>query len=203
MLLVLVGLLGAPAPPASAHASLLSSDPVPGAVLATAPTDVRLVFDEPVTPAVEGVRLVGVDGSTVVLDARAVDDTVLVTLPTGLARGSWLLSWRVVSADAHPISGVLGFAVGAPSAEAPPAPAAVESPLAELLLTGARALTYGGVLALVGLVLVRTLVLRQSRPGRAAPVAALVAGTGAVLAVPLEWLAVQAADPAALLDGGL
>ncbi|RCK68451.1 hypothetical protein DT076_16190 [Desertihabitans brevis] len=203
VLLGLVALVAVPAVPASAHASLLSSDPAPGTVLATAPSDVRLVFDEPVTPAVEGVRLVGVDGSTVVLGARAVDGTVVVTLPTGLAEGSWLLSWRVVSADAHPVSGVLGFAVGAPSPEAPPVPAEDGAPVAELLLTGARALTYGGVLALVGLVLVRTLVLRESRPGRAVPLAALVAGAGAVLAVPLEWLAVQAADPAALLGGGL
>jgi CopC domain len=41
--------------------------------------------------------------------ARAVD------LPGGLSRGTHLVSWRVVSADGHPVGGALTFSVGEPS----------------------------------------------------------------------------------------
>src|ERR1700745_42289 len=39
-----------------------------------------------------------------------------LTLPPGLARGTYVVAWRVVSADSHPVSGAFSFSIGAPSA---------------------------------------------------------------------------------------
>lgn len=37
-------------------------------------------------------------------------------LPDKLAQGTYMVSWRVVSADGHPISGAFTFSIGKPSA---------------------------------------------------------------------------------------
>ena len=51
---------------------------------------------------------------------EAVDTELRALLPEGLPDGSYLLSYRVTSADGHPIVGSFVFAIGAPSARASP-----------------------------------------------------------------------------------
>lgn len=101
-----------PAQAAWAHAQLLSSDPVANAIFETAPEAVELNFNEPVSPL--AIRLIAPDGSTVDLT----DDTsggalVSIPIPDRVADGTQVLSWRVVSADGHPIGGSLVFSIGA------------------------------------------------------------------------------------------
>ena len=43
--------------------------------------------------------------------------TVTIRLPEGLMAGTHLLSWRVISADSHPVGGALTFSIGQPSAQ--------------------------------------------------------------------------------------
>lgn len=111
------------APRAGAHASLVSSTPPAGAVLPQTPAVVRLTFNEPVSPLV--MKIVRPDGSVqdvARVHAQATD--VEVPLPRLEQRGTYGLSWRVVSADGHPVGGTLPFSVGdkgagqAPAAEA-------------------------------------------------------------------------------------
>lgn len=115
-----IALLVGGAAPASAHASLVGSDPDDGAVLAQAPAVVTLRFDEPVDVVPGAVRLRLPSGEAVQLDAEADAGGRAVTadLPGALAerlRGTVALSWRVVSDDGHPLAGVLVFSVGAAS----------------------------------------------------------------------------------------
>lgn len=96
---------------ALAHAQLLSSSPAPDAVVERAPPMAQLTFNEPVTALV--VTLIAPDGSrTDLLGGTTSGDAVTVTLPEGLGPGTYVLSWRVVSVDAHPIGGSLLFSVG-------------------------------------------------------------------------------------------
>jgi copper transport protein len=108
---------------ASAHARLVGSKPADGAVLATAPGDVKLLFDDEIRPA----------GGDLVIDSRgrsvlagpahrpAGNDSVLVLpLRPALARGAYTVRWRVVSNDGHLVTGVLAFAVGPGSARPVP-----------------------------------------------------------------------------------
>jgi len=145
------------AAPAAAHAGLVSTDPASGTVLDTAPRDLRLIFSEPVAPVAEAFtlydssgRYAGSDGGQGRVPVTSLDTTVTALLPPSLPNGSYLLSWRVVSADSHPIGGVLPFAVGETSAAPPaPPPADAESlgnPVNSLYL----ALQVLGYLALLG-----------------------------------------------------
>ncbi len=109
---LLVGLAGAPA---SAHATLVSSDPAEGEVLTGAPDVVTLTFDEPVSVVEDGIRAYDAVGDPLDLDAAARDEVVTADLPGDLADGTYVVTWRVVSSDGHPIAGSLTFHVGAPS----------------------------------------------------------------------------------------
>ena len=103
--------LAAPAAPAHAHAALVEANPADGQMLADAPRIARLRFNEPVSPLV--VRLVDGSGQTWSgLAVRAAGGIVEVELPPGLGDGSHVLSYRVVSADGHPVGGSLTFAIG-------------------------------------------------------------------------------------------
>src|SRR5581483_398044 len=107
---VLLGAL-ASAPAAFSHASLLSTDPPEGAVLAAPPERVILVFNEPVSP----LRLQLISGGgppTVLTNIVQHDATVIAPIPTSLGQGTHVLSWRVVSADGHPVGGTVVFSVG-------------------------------------------------------------------------------------------
>lgn len=103
--------------PVLAHAQLLSSDPAPQAVLATAPESAVLQFNEPVSPVV--LSLVGPDGATMPLTGTAAGDALSIALPAALATGTHVLNWRVVSVDAHPVAGALIFSIGQVSGTVP------------------------------------------------------------------------------------
>jgi len=95
-----------------AHASLVATEPADGSVLAAAPKTVQLRFNEPVTPAV--ISLIDTAGRTRDgVAVSAVDQTVTLKLPDGLPRGTQVVSYRVVSADGHPVAGSLMFSIGA------------------------------------------------------------------------------------------
>src|ERR1700761_4392828 len=95
---------------ASAHASLVAVEPADGSVLASAPKTVQLRFNEPVTPAVISL----IDASGKIRDdvaVHAVDQIVTLMLPEGLPHGTQIVSYRIISADGHPVAGSLVFSI--------------------------------------------------------------------------------------------
>jgi copper transport protein len=97
---------------ALAHAQLISTEPGDGSVLALAPKTVKLRFNEAVTPAV--VRVIDAAGATrddAVVGADG--DTIVITLPENLPRGTQIVSYRVISEDGHPVGGSMVFSIGA------------------------------------------------------------------------------------------
>lgn len=104
-----------PAAPASAHTALVGTDPVNGAVLAAPPDAISLTFDETVRLPPGGVTLFAADGQVLESTGSAADEVVRVDLPGALGAGTYLLSWRVVSDDGHPLAGTLSFSVDRPS----------------------------------------------------------------------------------------
>ena len=108
--------IGFGASSASAHASLDSSDPSPSAVLDSAPGEIFLDFNEPVTPQDGAVELVDQTGSVVSIDdARVSPDDPTVVVASGvpdLADGLYVVAWRVVSSDGHVAQGAFTFEVG-------------------------------------------------------------------------------------------
>lgn len=150
---------------AAAHARLVGTDPAADAVLPTRPAVARLQFDEPVQPVAAGVQLHRADLPPQPLPARSVGETVELTLPEDLGQGTFLISWKVRSADSHPISGVLEFSVGH-RGPPPTGPRPSGADVAEPFRVAAQTLGYLGLLAATGLALVD--VLAAGVPGVAA-----------------------------------
>lgn len=146
VLFVLVACLSLPAG-ALAHAGLISSEPADASVLSAAPTELVLNFTEPVTPLV--FTLVDAAGQRTDLDgAVSTDQQVRQPLPAALTRGTHLLTWRVVSADGHPVAGSLVFSVGAAGAR--PVAATSGDPAVGLAIWAVRAALYVALFFAVG-----------------------------------------------------
>lgn len=175
--------------PASAHAYVISSTPANGAELKIAPTTVKVTFDE-------GVTLPGTSDEATVIDAagKRVDtgkpqlnasrNTLTIGIEPGIAKGAYIASWSVISADTHPVGGSIQFGYGVPAtavaAPASPTPSAFLS----LLVGLAKGLLYLALViglgvppaaALLGAALdERRGVVRVARIGIGAAVAASV-----------------------------
>jgi copper transport protein len=112
---------------ASAHAALESTTPTEGAVLARPPGRVLLRFGEAVRLPPSAVEVYDHDlrevdrGRPGHLTGRG--DVVGVRLAPHLPAGTYTVTYRVISADSHPVSGGFRFSVGHPSAAAPAAQA--------------------------------------------------------------------------------
>jgi copper transport protein len=121
---LVVPLVGVWAPAALAHAMLVESTPVEGSRLAEGPSSVAVVFNEPVVPIF--MRVVGEDGRS--LAALAVPSPAAerfsLAVPSGIPMGRYFLTYRVVSADSHPVSGSIAFGIGVDPGRSGPEPAA-------------------------------------------------------------------------------
>lgn len=125
-LALLVSALGllATATPALAHAHLESSDPAEGAALAAAPSQVTLVFSEPVTLPDAPVEIIGPDNVTwTVGAATATGPTVTAPVTPAGPAGAYVLAYRVISADGDTVAGSVTFTL-----TTPPAPPTTTTP---------------------------------------------------------------------------
>ena len=193
---LLVGLfcvLLGPAAPASAHAVLVNSDPGNGTIVPDAPNKVTLTFSESVQLISGRIQVLAPDGSRADQgDPQGTGGTVTVPLRTGGGRGTYLVSYRVVSADSHPVAGSLTFSVGAASTP-PTESAGAESvdPVVRGLIPVGKYLGYAGLVLLVGPVLVLAL-LWPHRLSRRGPAVLVWTGVGLVLGSTVLALWLQA-----------
>jgi methionine-rich copper-binding protein CopC len=108
-------------PSANGHSALESSNPSIDQVLEVFPSKMSLTFNEELI-SIEGesvntLTLQGTDGANYGLLTPAVVGAVL-SAKTGSAEypaGDYLLKYRVVSADGHPISGEIAFSTQSPT----------------------------------------------------------------------------------------
>src|SRR4051812_38083307 len=112
----LAAAIGAPA--AAAHAILLATEPANDTVVETSPAQVRLRFDEPIETAFGSVRVSAGEASRVDVGPtlRPQPNEAAVQLKPNLAKGTYSVGWRVVSADGHPVHRAFVFHVGLPGA---------------------------------------------------------------------------------------
>lgn len=136
---------------ASAHAVVTDISPDPDSVVGTAPAEVRLTFNEPVSATDTGIRVFDPSGAELAgLRAHAKDTTVSVDLPTLAEEGSYTVAWKVISADGHAIDGAFLFSVGKASLSEPLDVAASSG----VSTTPRVVRTVGGVVGWVGLVVI-------------------------------------------------
>ena len=119
-LLALLALVGAivagTALPASAHATLLSTEPTAGGTYAASPSAITLRFSESVEVSLGGVKVFGAKDRKQVVTGKSEHPNgdgsfVTVDLPD-LGDGTYVVTWRVISADSHPVEGAFTFQVG-------------------------------------------------------------------------------------------
>jgi len=114
---------------AEAHDVLVSTSPADGSTVDTVPNEVVLTFDQPAIAVGTEIAVSGPDGDVQQGRPRLVDSTVRQGLAAGSPAGSYTVTWRVTSADCHPVSGTFSFtAMAATGATATPStPASTSS----------------------------------------------------------------------------
>ena len=220
------------------HTELESSEPEDGSVVEAPPTAITLTFTTEVQLAPSSVTVWSADtyGGAVPAGrlAHLADDrrdVLVLPLRRPPAPGGYVVAWTTAGPDGHAVAGEFGFRVDSPvpgdagvpgtgategdSAEPPGREAAgggvrpgAEGPLDRAVWV--RLLFHGGVVALLGAVAFRLLVLRRcARAGESREVVAIAemrlqtvvaCGTGALLATLPARLWYQAA---ALFPGGV
>jgi copper transport protein len=166
--------------PALAHAVVISTDPADGTRLSTVPAAVSVTFSEHVSFGSGYLRVVDSKGGRV--DTGAIQhpggDATKVSVPlrTGLPDDSYIVSYRVVSADSHPIGGAFSFVVGkGPLVAATGAVVGGTSdPVVGAVFAVARWLSFAGLVLIGGL----AFLLLCWPEGRAVPRARRLVWTG-------------------------
>ncbi len=108
-------MLIAMAAPAWAHAILISTDPPKNGVAAVSPSQLSLMFNENVEVSFGAIRVYTCAGKRITTGSphhfASSDRTVVLSVPK-LDDGVYLVSWRVISADSHPVNGTYSFSIG-------------------------------------------------------------------------------------------
>jgi copper transport protein len=198
---IIVGLVAAVAAvaapsAASAHAYLIKTVPAASVVLDTPPPNVQLTYDEAVEPRFAIVSVTNADGQQVATGpaqrSPANPDTLVVPLKPNLPQGWYLVYWRAISVDGHPVQGAFTFAVGpnpgpAPQFPVPKLSATAKTP--QLLI--ARWVMLLSVMSAIGLFVLRMLIARPmvrrvaGTRLRAVSVAFVIASVVGLIAIPV------------------
>lgn len=192
-------------PQAAAHAVLLERFPAETASMPSAPHEVRLRFNEAVMPV--SVRVLDASGRSVTgpEDVTETDETVRIQLPKDMSSGSYIVSYRVISADSHPVGGSFVFAVGEATTDAKATARAAgpsDLPPWTLIAASLRALFYAAFLVGTGGSLFLVFVDRKSAAAGPDRRDSLVACAAAAILLAIS-LGVEGAAGAATPLGGL
>jgi copper transport protein len=149
---------------AAAHAYLTKTVPAASVELESPPPSVALTFDEAVEPRFAVISVTDVDAHQVtdgtVSRSPANPDTLVVPLKR-VSRGWYLVYWRAISVDGHPVQGAFTFAVG-PNPGPPPLfviPHIAQTATSTPLLV-ARWIAFLTVMTAIGLLVLRLLIAR-------------------------------------------
>jgi copper transport protein len=194
-LVVAAVVLGLPSA-AAAHAYLIRTTPTASGVLNTPPRDVALTYDEAVEPRFAVISVTDTAGhqqtTGPVRRSAANPDTLIAPLRANLPQGWYLIYWRAISVDGHPVQGAFTYAVGpnpgpAPQFVVPSVSSTATSP--QLLVT--RWVMFLTVMVAIGLFALRLAIARplaRRVPGtslRAVSVAFVIASALGLLAIPV------------------
>ncbi len=195
VLVALAAMLALPSA-AAAHAYLIKTTPTASGVLDTPPGQVALTYDEAVEPRFAIISVTDAAGrqqtAGAVRRSPGNPDTLLVPLRPNLPEGWYLIYWRAISVDGHPVQGAFTYAVGpnpgpAPQFVIPSIASTAKSP--QLLIT--RWIAFLSTMVAIGLFVLRMLIARPM-PRRvrgaslhAISVAFVVASVLGLIAIPV------------------
>jgi copper transport protein len=181
-----------------AHAALLQTTPVASRIVNNPPRQVLLRYSEAVEPRFAVVSVTNAAGNKETAGAPsrspANADTLVIPLKK-LSEGWYLVYWRVISVDGHPVRGAFTFAVGPNAGPAPQfaIPSTSETAATPKLVT-ARWVAFLSLMAAIGLFVLRIAVARPAVarvPGtrlRSVTIAFGIASVIGLLAIPIYLL---------------
>jgi copper transport protein len=181
---------------ASAHAYLVKTVPAASVVLNAPPPNIQLTYDEAVEPKFAIISVTNAAGKqeTTGSPQRSPSnpDTLVVPLRPHLPPGWYLIYWRAISVDGHPVQGAFTYAVGPNPGPAPqfrvPSIAASATSLNLLI---ARWVMFIAVMSAIGLFVLRMLIARplarrvRGASLRGVTVAFVVASIVGLIAIPV------------------
>ncbi|MGZ7015960.1 MAG: copper resistance CopC family protein, partial [Acidimicrobiia bacterium] len=153
--------VGAWAAPAFAHAVLQGTDPGSGATVQRSPKNIVLTFNEPVEASLGAIRVFDSRPNRVDVGTPSHPNgnakEVQVSTPE-LKDGTYVVTWRVISSDAHPVRGAFTFTVGTSATTAKEAQSLAQRLLTDeggnavvgVLFAIARFGAFGGIAVLLG-----------------------------------------------------
>jgi copper transport protein len=180
---------------ASAHAYLVRTVPAASGVLNAPPPAVQLTYDEAVEPRFAIISVTNAAGhqetSGPVRRSPANPDTLIVPLRPRLTEGWYLIYWRAISVDGHPVQGAFTYAIGPNPGPAPqfPVPSIAATATSTNLLV-ARWVMFLSVMVAIGLFVLRALIARPAlarmppSSRRALTVAFVICSVVGLLAIP-------------------
>ena len=187
-----IGALLAPAAPASAHAALVTATPEPGSVVGTAPTEITVTFSEGITPVADRTQVLAPDGKRITGAVTAAGPTLRIQIRRAdQPLGTYLVSYRIISGDSHPVGGAMTFSVGAPSARPPDIDPGKVHPSVAVAVPAVKFVGYAGLTLIVGPALLLAL-LWPRRLARRGPILLVRTGLIGTAAATLGALWTQA-----------
>jgi copper transport protein len=176
-----------------AHAALLHTVPEASVTVNVPPKQLQLVYSEAVEPRFAIVSVTDADAHGVAAGppARSAANPDELDVPLRHLRPGWyLVVWRVISVDGHPVRGAFTFAVG-PNAGPQPQfriPSLSETAATPRLVV-ARWIAFLSLMSAIGLFVLRLVIARPLRSVPRAPtIACGVATAVALVAVPVYVL---------------
>jgi copper transport protein len=164
------------------HVILERAEPVTQSRVESAPSEIRLRFNLPVTIAPRAIQVLAPDGRSLSGASRTVEDGYVVVAPvSGLERGAgYTVRWRVIGEDGHSPAGVFTFGFGI---AAPPPTEAVGASGTTWRDDAARWGLFVALALLIGPLVVRLVVLREPVPARVERAFHLLGVAAAFLAI--------------------
>jgi copper transport protein len=166
MLLVLLAAAAALALPAVAwgHAALVRTVPTASVVVNRPPPVVLLTYTEAVEPRFAAVSVTNAAGQsqTAGPPRRSAADPKTLVVPLNRGKQGWyLVYWRVISVDGHPVRGAFTFAVGPNPGPAPQfAIPSISETAATPRLIAARSVVFVAMMVAIGLFILRIAIVR-------------------------------------------
>lgn len=155
--------------PSFAHATLVSSTPEEGETVGNMPEYIEVEFNESIRIVSGQNRLYLPDGTVHELIGTTADNRATFPLPSTSTEGTHTFGYRIISADGHPVSGVITFHVGEPGpgeSTTPPAPVPSDSEQANNAVFALTFVKYVGLFIFVGLVYYNRFIPSRGSRGR-------------------------------------
>ena len=164
------------------HTTLEGASPGTQSMVSTAPTEIRLRFNQPVTITWRAIQVFAPDGTLISGSATTAEGGRVVVAPvSGLAKGSaYTVRWKATGGDGHSPAGVFNFGVGV---KPPPPTEAVGARGTTWKDDLARWLLFVSLALLIGPLVLRLVVLRGPVPAELERRFHLVTNVAALLVI--------------------